>query len=93
MAQPGLVRRPLMISDNDRCARERIARRRISARFMARCARIVPRCRDGGSDARAARGPGIRPRTVRTWRDRYIDGGLDSLSGEERPGRPRDPEH
>ncbi|MFC7330127.1 helix-turn-helix domain-containing protein [Marinactinospora rubrisoli] len=42
----------------------------------------------GGSDARAAREADIRPRTVRTWRDRCIDGGLDALSGKGRPGRP-----
>jgi len=51
-------------------------------------ARIILAAADGASNAVIARGLSITVDTVRTWRDRFIAGGIAGLADRRRPGRP-----
>jgi len=52
-------------------------------------AQIVPAAAMGRSNARIARDLSISQDTVRKWRGRFADRGLEGLSDLPRPGRPR----
>jgi transposase len=51
-------------------------------------ARIVLAAADGVSNAVIARMLSLSEDTVRTWRGRFIDGGIAGLADRRRPGRP-----
>jgi transposase-like protein len=51
-------------------------------------ARIVLRCGDGVAVEHIARELGVTDTTVRLWRRRYAEAGLDGLSDAPRPGHP-----
>jgi transposase len=52
-------------------------------------ARIVLAAADGAANAAIARGLGVGDDTVRKWRRRFCEHGLDGLRDRPRPGRPR----
>ncbi len=64
-------------------------RRRSTAQAPAQRARIVLECADGHSIMEVSRRLRVTPDTVRTWRRRFLERGLDDLSDEPRPGVPR----
>lgn len=51
-------------------------------------AHIVLHAARGRSNARVARETGLHLDTVRTWRNRFADGGLSALANRRRSGRP-----
>ncbi len=51
-------------------------------------ARIVLRCADGVAVEHIARELGVTDTTVRLWRGRYAEGGLEALADAPRPGHP-----
>jgi putative transposase len=56
---------------------------------LAQRARIILACGDGLSDMAVKQRLGVARATVRKWRERFVEYGLDGLYDEPRPGRPR----
>ncbi len=81
--------RVVELSDPERAALEALTRRRTMAFGLVRRARMVLLAADGMPLDRIAREMGADRTIVRTWVDRYRDGGLDALQDRPRPGRPR----
>jgi transposase len=56
---------------------------------LAQRSRIVLACAEGATNTAVAEQIGVSVPTVRRWRGRFADRGLDGLLDEPRPGRPR----
>jgi transposase len=83
------VPEPLVVSDDERAALERWARRPKSGQALALRCRIVLACAEGGYSTEIARRLGVDRSTVRKWRHRFSVERLDGLHDEPRPGAPR----
>ena len=79
----------LVLSDDEREALERWARRHTSAQSLAVRCRIVLACAEGGSNTEVAGRLGLNRNTVNKWRSRFVEHRLDGLHDEPRPGAPR----
>jgi transposase len=77
------------LSDEERAALERWARRPTSAQALALRARIVLAAADGLTNSEIARRLAITRPTATKWRSRFAEYRLDGLLDEPRPGRPR----
>ncbi len=77
------------LTDEERAALERWARRPTSAQALALRARIVLGAAEGHSNTEIARRLAISRPTVTKWRSRFAEDRLDGLVDEPRPGRPR----
>ena len=86
MARP---RREVVLTDDEREALERWARRPKTAQALALRCRVVLACADGGNDIEVGARLGLNRNTVGKWRNRFIDRRLDGLHDEPRPGKPR----
>jgi transposase len=84
----GRPKAALVITDNERVALERWARRATTAQFLALRSRIILRCADGRSNLQVAAELGLGEGTVARWRARFVEERLDGLVDEPRPGRP-----
>ena len=80
---------PVELTDGEREALQRWARRRRSAAGLAQRSRIVLACARGQTNAAVAKRVGVSAPTVRRWRGRFAAQRLDGLLDEPRPGRPR----
>jgi transposase len=87
MASPKLE--PVVLSDDERRVLEGWARRRKTAQALALRSRIILACADGGAVSTVAAELGISRSTAGKWRSRFLEGRLEGLSDEPRPGRPR----
>jgi transposase len=79
----------LILSEKEREALENWARRPKSAQALALRARMVLRCAEGLTNMQVAGQVGVRAATVGKWRQRFLEGRLDGLLDEPRPGAPR----
>src|SRR6516165_8845850 len=79
----------VVLSDEERKTLERWARRPNSAQSLAMRCRIVLACADGETSTAVAEELGLNISTVRKWRRRFAEAGLDGLHDEPRPGAPR----
>ncbi|MFE2322758.1 IS630 family transposase [Streptomyces sp. NPDC059385] len=89
MRRPGPKIPPLSVTDAQRAVLEGWVRRRSTAQALALRSRIVLESAEGRSIAEVSRRLGIAPETVRTWRRRFLDRGLEGMHDEPRPGVPR----
>jgi transposase len=85
----GRPKAALLVSAEQREQLESLARRRNTAQALALRARIILACADGGHNTEVAERLGIFRQTVGRWRSRFIEGGVDGLLDEPRPGAPR----
>src|ERR1035437_3341808 len=88
----GCLGRPkaeLSLTDEERSALERLARRRTSAQAAALRARIILSRATGAPNTTVAQFVGVAPGTVGKWRRRFVAARLDGLFDEPRPGAPR----
>jgi transposase len=79
---------PLLVSEPERRVLDAIARAPTSEQRRAMRARIVLRSAEGGSIEAIATELGVAIMTVKLWRRRYADAGLDGLADAPRPGHP-----
>jgi transposase len=79
----------LTVTDDERQALERWARRAKSSQALAQRCRIVLGCAAGKSNKEVATEVGVWPQTVCKWRQRFVESRLDGLTDEPRPGAPR----
>ncbi|CAL9315792.1 IS630 family transposase ISMsm2 [Streptomyces sp. SudanB91_2054] len=89
MSRPGPKIPPLSVTDAQRAVLEGWKRRRSTAQALALRSRIVLECAEGHSIMEVSRRLWITPDTVRTWRRRFLERGLDGLCDDPRPGVPR----
>jgi len=88
MPRSGRPKTLLEVTDDERDQLIRWARRAKSAQALALRSRIVLACADGLNNKEVAARLGCAAATVGKWRARFVEGGLDGLSDEPRPGRP-----
>ncbi len=86
---PGPAAVPIELTEVEREALLRWTRRRRSSVGLAQRSRIVLDCAAGETNTAIARRVGVSIPTVRRWRGRFAERGLDGLLDEPRPGRPR----
>ncbi len=81
---------PISLTAADRATLEGWARRRKTAQGLARRARIVLACAEGGgTNGAVAQALRVSRPTVALWRRRFAERGPDGLLDEPRPGAPR----
>ena len=89
MRRRGTPMAELVLSDDERDTLERWARRHTSSQALALRCRIVLACCEGRSNSEVADHLGVNRKTVGKWRARFVEGRLDGLHDEPRPGGPR----
>ena len=80
---------PLTLSAADRATLTGWAARRKTAQGLARRARIVLACAEGGTNGAVAQALRVSRPTVALWRRRFAEHGPDGLLDAPRPGAPR----
>jgi len=80
---------PVVLSDEQREQLHSWVRTDTLPNALAQRARIVLACGEGLPDTAVAARLKVNRHTVRTWRERYIEFGIEGLYDEPRPGRPR----
>jgi transposase len=89
MARRGRPLAPLSLTDQDREVLLRLSRRPTGPYGIAMRAHIVLASAEGLSNMAVAAKLDVDQATVRKWRKRFLDGGIDALADEPRPGVPR----
>jgi len=89
MGHPGKSAKEVVLTDGERETLERWARRHTSAQALALRCRIVLACAEGGSNIEVGAAVGLDRKTVGKWRNRFVEGRLEGLHDEPRPGAPR----
>jgi len=89
MGQRGRPTAQIVLSDDEREALQRWARRPKSAQALALRCRIVLAAAEGLTNQRIAKELGCNPVTVGKWRTRFAVKRLEGLVDEPRPGAPR----
>ncbi|MFC8015999.1 IS630 family transposase [Streptomyces cinereoruber] len=89
MSRPGPRIPSLSVTDAQRAVLEGWLRRRSTAQALALRSRIVLECAEGHSIMEVSRRLRVTADTVRTWRRRFLERGLDRLCDDPRPGVPR----
>jgi transposase len=79
----------VLLSEEERDALQRWARRPNSSQKLALRCRIVLACAEGGSNTAIGSRLGVSRDTVAKWRTRFVAERLDGLHDEPRPGAPR----
>jgi transposase len=80
--------RSVIIDVQQRPRLEALARSRTAPLCEVQRARIVLAAAEGASNAAIARDLSVTQNTVRTWRNRFAEHGVDGLADRPRPGRP-----
>jgi transposase len=79
----------LNLTEEERRQLQSLSHRSRTSSFVARRARIVLACADGGDNKTVARRLRLSQTTVCKWRGRFVRERLDGLYDEPRPGAPR----
>jgi transposase len=78
-----------VLTDDERTKLQSWASRATSAQRLALRARIVLACAEGADNKEVARRLRVSQQTVGKWRARFLEGRLEGLADEPRPGAPR----
>ena len=87
MPHPGAPALLLRVGDHERLTG--LVRSGSVRAGLAQRVRIVLLASEGMRNAEIAERLGVSRPTVNRWRARYVEGGIDALADEERPGRPK----
>jgi transposase len=85
----GRPKQPLTITEEERERLESLAHRARSQALLARRARVVLACAEGLDNQTVARKLRCSLGMVGKWRARFLEGRLEALYDEPRPGTPR----
>ena len=77
------------LENDERDQLKMMSSKRKGAPGLALRAKIVLACADGSSNRAIGLALGVCPRTVATWRQRFLEKRLEGLRDKPRPGRPR----
>src|SRR3954452_23656253 len=80
---------PVVLTDEERSVLLGWSRRRKTAQALALRSRIILSCAEGGTNGEVAERLGVGRQTVSKWRARFLEGRLEGLGDDPRPGRPR----
>lgn len=89
MGKRGRPKAEVRLSEDERSELKRLARRTRANRHVALRAKLILSSADGASDQAVAAKHHVNPRTVATWRKRFVERRLDGLCDEPRVGAPR----
>ena len=89
MSKGGRPKAPLILTDEERLKLETWASRPKSTQRLASRAKIILACAEGLENKAVAARLQVNPVTVGKWRQRFLDGRLEGLADEPRPGAPR----
>lgn len=89
MARTGRPKAELVLTEWERTELERLARRARTNRHLALRAKIILASAKGLTNVAVAAKLRTSHVTVGKWRKRFIEGGVDELFDEQRPGAPR----
>jgi transposase len=89
MSKGGRPKAPLILSDDEREKLDTWASRPKSTQRLAIRARIVLECAEGRDNNDVAARLCVHIATVGKWRKRFLEGRLEGLADEPRPGAPR----
>ncbi len=89
MAAMGRPKAELTLTDDERDALRRFARRRVISNATAMRSKIVLRCASGADNQDVAEELSVSKAMVGKWRKRFVERRLDGLLDEPRVGRPR----
>jgi len=89
MKAKGRPRQEVELSDVDLAELKRLVRKRSLEQSISIRAQIILHCAAGLTDRQVAEQLKVCPRTVGTWRKRFLSGGLAGLSDAPRAGAPR----
>jgi transposase len=89
MSKGGRPKAPLILSDDEREKLDTWASRPKSTQRLAIRARIVLECAEGRDNNDVAARLCVPIATVGKWRKRFLEGRLEGLADEPRPGAPR----
>lgn len=85
----GRPKQPLTLTLEARHDLESVASSRSLPHGLVQRAQIILLAADGETNKAIAKKMGLSKPTVGSWRQRYLDGGLEGLHEELKPGRPR----
>ncbi len=85
----GRTTTPLALTDSERKTLRNWERRGGKASTLARRARMILRCADGGTNTEVAEDLGVSKATIGKWRSRFLKQRLGGLADNPRTGRPR----
>lgn len=85
----GRPRRAVVLSEEDRTQLNALVRSRSLPHGLVRRAHVVLLAADGLSNGAIAQKVGLSQQSVCWWRKRFVDGGIQGLHDEIKPGRPR----
>jgi transposase len=85
----GRPKADLVLSDDEREALQRWARRPKTSQYLALRSRIILACGRGLSNTEVSEELAVSMPTVGKWRKRFLERRLDGLLDEPRPGAPR----
>ncbi len=80
---------PLSLTTEERQTLEGWRRRHTTAQSLARRAHVVLLCAEGKTNIEVAAASGLSRISVGKWRARFLEGRVDALLDEPRPGAPR----
>ena len=86
MARKGRPKAEVILTDDEHTELERLTRRVRTNRHLALRAKLILESATGATDTAVAKKHRVNPKTVATWRTRFVEHRLEGLYDEPRVG-------